>query len=491
MIRNSTINSVLPLTKKLLDNGISLSAIGSTPLGLATQKSYSPVAHNSEFFNSGDNDLRVWAVSETLRTPNTFGFSEHCETVDDIRKTLAGAVGNHLSYVRNVVNPQIMTLIELVHQAQETTEMRIGSTMSIVQDEWDPIWENPILATLVEPGSMTALNPEITIPRVHPMLSDEQIRELMNTGADRFDKEIQEWIDNIGVKFITDTYNWNFVTDADTGQITRDFDQVNWLLGTDPWSRKQSIVIFLLVKGLRNKLQVGIDMDEVTYQNAMSEVQAQAGRAVSRCIDQRIVLKKSRSIILDWPVRGRDHITTAPELSQILVNTDVYNEWLEAGGQPEILFGSAITDRETVYEELLTRGPQYIEAWRRHEAIIRSGQRSELFNVARDTISIETAKMIAEIKQEELEGRDRNTMLTKLRDEIYMISVSDIADIAKVCCRVVANTIHYHTDAYMILCMMADTSRNNPDLPAREVATITAIDILSKWFVDQIVIRRT
>ena len=341
MIRNSTINSVLPLTKKLLDNGISLSAIGSTPLGIATQKSYSPVAHNSEFFNSGDNDLRVWSVSESLRTPNAFGFSEHCEAVDDIRKTLAGAIGNHLSYVRNVVNPQIMTLIELVHQAQETTEMRIGSTMSIVQDEWDPIWENPVLTTLVEPGGMTALNPEIEIPRVHPMLSDEQIRELLNTGSDRFDKEIQEWVDNIGVQFISDTYNWNFVTDVDTGRDwgTRDFDKVNWLLGTDPWSRKQSIVVFLLVKGLRNKLQVGIDMDEVTYQNAMSEVQAQAGRAVNRCIDQRTVLKKSRSIILDWPVRGRDHITTSPELSQILVNTDVYNEWLEAGGQPEILFG--------------------------------------------------------------------------------------------------------------------------------------------------------
>lgn len=491
MIRNNSISAVLPLAQKLSDNGIVLSAIQGTPLSCLVQKSYTPLIDSKDFYAGGDTSLRIWSISDCLKQPNAQGFSEHCEAIDDIRKVLVTAVGSHLSYARNVVVPQINEVVEKVHKAQEEADIRIGSMLSIVQDEWDPIWENPVLETMIENVKFTALNPDTLIPRVHPLLTEQQLRDYLNTGADRFDKEIQSWIDNIGVKFLVDTYRWYFVQSALTGQDWHDYDQkVNWLLGTDPWSRKQSIIIYLLTKGLRANIPEGVDMDEISYQEAMALVQAQAGRIVSRCIERRQFLKDTKSLVLDWPMRGRDHLTEDAQLSQILVNTDVYNKWLEDGGKPEILFGSAVTDRETKYDVLLEKANDYYTAWKRHEAIIRTGQRSQLFNIVRDAIMMAVGELVAAIPVEEMEGRDRNKMHAVLREKTFNVNIDNISDIYDICCDMVCNVVHCHTNAYTILTTMKDVSDQNPELPATEVTTIAAINILCKWFADQCSIKQ-
>ena len=487
MIRNGCISAVTPLAQKLSDSGIKLNAIQGTPLATLVGKSYTPLIDSKDFYTGADTCSRVWAVSDCLKKPNALGFSEHCEAVDDIRQVLVKAVSSHLDYARNVVTPQINDLVERVHRAQEESQIRIGSMLSIVQDEWDPIWENPVLEAMLEDARFTALDPETAIPRAHPLLTDEQLRNYLNTGSDRFDKELQAWVDNVGVRFIADTYRWYFLAnDFADDNWKPDYDQqVNWLLGTDIWSRKQAIVVYLLTRGLRANPPDGIDMDEISYQNTMAKVQAQAGRCIARCIEKRTSQKESKSLVLDWPVRGRDHLTTDGSISQIYVNTDVYERWLEDGGKPEILFGSSVTDRETKYEILLEKGEAYYMAWKRHEAIIRSGQSSQMFNIVRDAIMINMGQMITEIPVEDLAGRDRNKMLAALRDKLYSVSIDQISNIHEVCCYLICTVIHCHTNAYDILEAMKQVSLQNPDLSATEVTTIASINILCKWFADQ------
>ncbi len=487
MIRRTSIEAAGVLALKLNEAGIRLSPIQGTPTEAILNGGFNPVLLDKDYFSENkDYWGLVWEACNLIKTPDRVGYCELDQRFGDSVKLLAKAAQNHLSFARNVVNPKTIQLATDVEEYLHDKEVSIGSAISVNQTEWANIWDSPVLHELAGEWKFVPFDPNVPIPKVHPLVTNEQLRTAISKTDTKFDKEINEFLDSYGADNAMSIYK-QWLVDPAVSNVKNEWTDgapITWLVGSSPYDRDTSLFIFLLARGLLNEPLDNTTMGLAEYSEFISAVMRQAGRAVCVQLQNRAFAKENKMMIISYPYNGSVGDLSNPESAQIVVNSDLYNTWLENGGKPEILFGAAVSDKENNMERLIENGPAYINKWSQYNARLLSGQRANIYNNTRLAIHVCMSNLITGLSADELGDRTARQLIDCLNTEIRVFSETDVSDIYGFCRKLICKVLYPFSNALYILTAMGEVLKQDPGLTERDAAGVVILKVLCKYVAD-------
>lgn len=484
MIKQTTLASLRVLSQKLQDKNISLQAKPATPLAIVVGACYTPIMDDTALF--GDTNVQamdiLYRIADNTSKPTLNDTPMHGDYLETAVRTIAKTVQTNLFLARNVVNPAIAAVVEAVEAAQKQAATAMATVLSIVPDQYESIWSSTLLDSMVERYKDTPALSNAVMPNIHPLLTDDAIRALLKTGAGRFDKEVEAWVEEIGIETVIDVYRSYFSVNSQSGLDDADtVTPIGYAMGMTPEARRKTLIIHLLARRLSANVLEGIEMELNDYRELMAGVIEQSGRGVCRILETRTRNRLQKRMITRWPQEGAEYMVSYPEAAQIEVNNDLYEEWLERGGRPEILYGSFITDRNENPETLLAKGAEYVLAWSRRAALVRSAQRSDGFNTTLSALRASITTQINTMSDDHLVEGSRGPLHERLLAALETLSIGQAGQLYECVKSLVCHVMFPHTDARLILDTIDRIGSDNPDLDIREVALLAAIDILTRW----------
>lgn len=491
MLNKSTIQGISPMVRNLTASGVTVEPIPNTPLGNLVAEQHLPILDTKAWeISTRSPEEKLYVLLDELEATDKAGTGEHQVMMDAQIKVAADSLRNSILFTRTVVRPQIDEVVERVAQALKDSDTAIANSMAVVPDAYEPIWDSSALVSLVEPYQDIPKLGFVSDPRVHPMRTETEVVKMMTTGSARLDNELKEWVATIGSDKVFNVYKGFFAArPGDDIPRSVEFSIDEWVGGTAAVYRTNALIIFALSHSLMKDVLEDIDMPLGAYEQMMSAIMARAGLAINNVLEWRENCKEAKRLVISWPVAGAEYRTFWTEGSQIVVNNDVYLDWLNRGGAPEILMGAAISDRVSDDEFLLENAEKYLNEWRRRAALVRSAQYNErmvvIINTLRDTLT----GIINSMKDEDQVLGDRAPYHKKLDAALVQCRQDDPEHVYQITRRVVCNTLYDYRDCLQILETIDAVAAREPGLEIDEVATLAMTDIVVSWLMKQVIVR--
>lgn len=405
---------------------------------------------------------------------------EHKAAMDFMVKTVSDTVQATLHTAKNVVNPLIQQLVDTYEKYVQTTLVATTNNILIKPVFYHDLWTNPVVLSLCERFDGVPLT-EVKLSVKFPTKSPEELRQLILTGNERFDKDLNDYLDGLNAQFGFDVLN-------DIYQVAFSFENLKALRSLDdlinPFmgNRNAALIILLLANRLLANIPDGMAVNLHQYRAYVTGVIEQAGRSVCR-INQLVETDtKNKNMIITYPSIpfGNPFVESVIE-----VNGKVYNQWLSEGGQPEILFGAYATNLERSFTTLLENKDQYLGAWTREKKIIESKIRFEMRSVRSSALRkafVETMNSLPEDQK-----RLPNAEMVKMSDD--MIDHMDdkaYEYIYKYARKLICRSAFPGTDYEDFLKSIDAVASNNPGMDERECALLAAIEYVAGWVASQI-----
>lgn len=495
MLKSTSVSAIRVMAENLIGSRTAVMPRAGTPLALIVQQCYSPSL-----------DVRERGCAAPVLTPDQcFGTvmdlvcrsneptvndcRNHTDDSQDWVKVISTSVRGTVVLARNVVNPMIKLVVDEVEDRRKRLTATIANTMSVVTDNFESIWSSTVLDSLVERFKDAPAHGDVELFNIHPLLSEAQILELMKTGSQRFDEEIEDWVKSIGADYLGDVYRRFFMRDvsAETGKLMDSSEygyHVHWFNSRGIAGRNDLLAVHLMSRSLLASPPEDVDMGLEEYRMLMAGVLEQTGRAICRLFESREFDRESKRLVLDWPMVNAPFNAEDPTRGYLMVNGDVYTEWLEAGGTPEILLGSAISDRNNGWTYLIENRNQYEKVWTNHVALVRTAQNSNEFNTVLSALRDAVTKLINEVPEEQLVNGTRAIMHDRLYDMLENTYISDTSPnhIYRTARKLVCATMFGNRDVRALLDNMDTISAEHPEVEIREIALLATIDLLTRWF---------
>lgn len=468
MITQNSISSAAPLVEKLEANRkVARPLHGSTLEQLCVLKMPYGVTDQT-----GDNG----AVTDTCNCDT----EEHKSTLNYITDISASAVQNLLYNTKNVVVPMIQQLVDGYHKYVDAAIT--GSVNNIVVKPvfYHEFWNNPVVLSMVEKYDGVPVN-KVSLTLKFPAKTAEELAIFIKTGSARFDAEMADYFDGLSKQFgfdaLESVYN-NVFSFEGISAISNLDDLINPFNG----QRDSALVTLMLATRLMQAIPEGMNISLEQYQAYVSAIVEQAGRAVMRAIQQTETDIKNKTMIVSYPNTpfGNPYIE-----SVIQVNGKVYNEWLNEGGSPEVLFGAYASNKERGYNSLLSMKDEYLKIWDREKRLIESKVRFEMKNVKSTALRKAFFEVISGLTEEQqrLPIADIVSMSDNLIDHMSDESFESIYKYArKLICRSAFPGSEYED----LLSAIDAAAAANPGIDEREAALLAVIEYVSGWVASQV-----
>lgn len=82
-------------------------------------------------------------------------------------------------------------------------------------------------------------------------------------------------------------------------------------------------------------------------------------------------------------------------------------------------------------------------------------------------------------------GCDKGALHERLNERLGHAKMRDLDDLWHFARKAVCRVLFFHTEAESLLLAIDQESKNNPDVPVRELALFATIEIVARWLVDQ------
>lgn len=510
MLQNQIINITERMTFELIDAGVSISPLPGSPLAFAVNACYNP--YNTESVvdvPTGDNAGNILTelasnyvrkVAEDIQKTEPNGVTvRHDTVIAEAVRVVSQAIRGNVSVAQNIVLPVVKSAWESVVQTMKDVESNFRIVLSVSPDVLGDVWNDAALLESVERYRDSLGVGDAPILSVHKPRTQDEIFDLLKTGSARFDKLLRSYAEQLNSQAtfmsVVSIYNNYFVNGRYDETAIPVLDNnytpsVNDFMGTTPYERTRTLLIHFIAKSLRASPDEGIDMSAQDYDHQMSRLIADTGRGIIRVLERRERDIRAKKLVFSYPYDGSETNSSNPSDAVIRVNPEVYNDWLKAGGRPEVLFGAFVTDYNTNYTELLEKADDYISAWGRRRAVLLSGQESAKMHVLIGAVRTAVEKVIREMDKDHLPEDGNERMSERLREELKNIRLTQMDDLYVLVRQVVCHVIFPNKQALDILERMDKIALDNPDIPIREVATAAVIDILTSWIADQFIVHR-
>jgi len=435
--------------------GQSLQALDQTPLSAL-------IASSMCVYNDQAGD-----AAGQLQTGSMFadpsGKVQHDLVMEEAVQAVSRAIGFNLSLARNTVNPIVKQVRDDIVDQLSARQSAGLSPLAVVPFQYPALWNSPVLVEYVArygeqvPADVTLSIGGLAVPG--------DLKGALLTGGDRFDAEITQFANQVGDGAIAAMWDALFGTGGSR--------QLSEVLAYRLDNLNAPVLAFLLANRAEREIPEGVNADAMTWKLHCTAIAARAGNAIVRNLKLRGDDSRMKRLVLRAPVGDE------PE-GDIIVNGDVYNQWLNDGGTPEVLFGALYAKADLFYNSLLQNAETYRQSWKNAYRLLQNRAAGQRFG---DLVAATNAAMSKAINEldDNLLVEDRGALHARLAERLQRVQPRDLDDLYYLARKSVCRVMFPHTDAEGILNEIDVVAKANPDMDLREVALLATIDFTAKW----------
>lgn len=471
MITQEALQSALPLTTLLDDKKLYLSAIPGTPLERLVQATRSDANFaqrvGSEY--TVDTGAIMHVANAQLPGLNT---SEHDVELDVVVDSCVKAVQGHMQFARSHVAPAVTELVEKTAATlqQITPSSLLGMNVVTVAPP------APLQLSAVEQMARRYEDTPFGAPAMTmrlPTITLKEIVDLMSSGAGTVDAAVQEWVATKGETFFLTLWQNVFqVNPHEVGGSSRDFAA---LVSDKEEGVHHALAIFLISRRLVESPLKGTEMPLPAFENLAAEYRNQAAARLCRAFDEQALIKRTKQLVRN--IQG----------STTYVNETVYRDWIEAGGDNDVLFGNALQSNTVGTVDQINAQAEALRAkWARHAALTATVEATRMFNRTKEVLRRHFIESMRTIEAgEEATLGNRETVIKLFEEQLGLMREEDTKDLWSLCLRLVCRSRFWRTDAERILSGIERIKRENPSIDVREAAAVAVIEYIGFWVASQ------
>lgn len=470
MLTVKALQNAVPLTEVLDRNRLSATPIPGTPLEALVRATRSDSKFNVKTGDDYFPDIQNIEYIANAKDPVT-NMSPHDVAMDEIVAVASRAVQGHISFARTVVAPAVAELVEkTAAYMRDLVPSKLLGMEVIVWSPPAPLVNNAF-ESLVKKFEETPFDVPKLAMRL-PTITVAEILELMKVGSKGIDTDIELWAANKGESFFINLWEEIFqIKQAPLNQSTN-ITFKDHVLDTD-----KALAIFLISRKLDGNPLANTEMTASAFDALIIEFRNQSGAALCRYLEE-----------LDGVVKNKVLVRASVGENTAIVNESVYKDWIEAGGENEILFGNMLSKNPLItVDQINAAATELKAAWTRHSILISTLESNKRFSRTKETLASCFEKQLRDVPEgETFTLANRENVLKLFNEELSKVRESDMSDMYNLCLQLVCRSRFSNTDSEMILAGIEKVARDNPTVDVREAAAISVINYICYWISSQI-----
>lgn len=472
MLTQEAIESSIPLAQDMLSRGFSIMAVENTPLAALVKESI-PL-HNPNLVEGGyalrDAAFNVeWTANASQ--PGT-DLKPHDLVLDEIVPVVAETVRRNVSNARTVVVPLVEDLVRRAKDAiSHLTPSELLGVEVTVFNPPAPLM-NSSFETSISKFAETNYDAGYSLPFAVPEMDDADIRKLVSTGSSELDKDIDAWLATLPSAYLHSVWAEFFMLQK-TSNLHAYISQARSGFGRSNIDIDKLLAIHLIARNLFDNPPEGCTVSLQGFNDAISYIRNISGaRLYFENQDYYDEIGKRR--ILVRSIAG----------NKIIVNGEVYRNWIEEGGENEVLFGNSLVSTPARdVETISNRKDLLLKEWNRHCAIVSAAEATRKFVRMKEILSNAFHTQLMDETDPEL---NREALLRTFNQQLDCIRESDLDCLYSLSLRLICRTRFPQTDAEQILASINRIAKENPKLEIREAAAVAVIEYIAGWIAQQL-----
>lgn len=476
LIRNSSYNTAISAASIFAGKGKSLVAVPGSLLSELVSIS-TPVAPGFRSLGS-ENAVEMFGYQLFHSTDDHDGPSTHSLALGKAVDDLSSLVANHIAFAKNIVKPLVVDLANILDQrAQELKSAPPGSNIVLqVCTIPDLLKDDSFLDSLSFYKGQTPVSPKGSLKL--ESLSNNEIRALMQTGHQRTDELVTAWLSTLTPDF--PRFIWNNYFTLNNNDAVSDnvyipendtaFGRVDLFLGT-----------YLVARRILDEVMTS-DMTLANYKNLVTDIRDYAGASLVVQLREIYRAVEAKTLVVAALINQK----------KLIINGELYSDWLNAGGKPEILMGMLVSNQVSTKQAMIDeKAEQHLRKWETYQMLETTRNNNAFFDRYKMAIVEAFASQMVELTDAEKEMNLRNadrfdSILIRARDYISGLKQDDLTKVHEIALKLVAEIRFKHTSAYQMLNDIEEAFKANPNIDVREAALFAAINYLGDWLGDMV-----
>lgn len=439
---NSFLDNLVALTKNALDTSVQ-------PIDSAG--------------NRGD---RTWALADI---PD----QTHCAFTDEAVRNVAKVVSSNMHVVRTDTIPLIRRAMDDLSKVINPDIPYAYRRRAVVPVAFHPIWQSEYIqdiASSYADGNAAGQVPSGLV--LSP--EDEQYQDFMalsRTGLSSVDKMLENLLGGYESRELQDMFRSVFTDGhlpAVAGPESLTGEWVNQVVLMHVWS--QNMADMMPSKSAHNMH---------SYADGIMSVLKRTGHLIWNINRLRANCAEGNIVVLAY--RG----------DETFVHSDIYTQWLKAGGSPEIILGSSLLTgqlRPVTGTELLANGAVLLEKWNSYVSMTSRSEQENLNAMARVEL-FKIVRVIAdERKAENLLGC-YDEVMDRLNAAIALLPTNFIREPYCYVRDVVLATFYTGSDVPLYVAAMDEIECDDDDLPEEDIVVLATINYMTDWMCKLLTLR--
>lgn len=427
---------------------------------------------------SGEGDHTAFAIVNQSQSQqySEEGTSHHCIELNALVKSSARRVRALHDLARNFVNPMVNQVVDDINAEYERRLEKVAVNLEVVTSKQNPLFKNDSVRDLVTSRARD-VGRAVERPSYYSDFIPNKIQYLCDAIVG-LEAELAVYLGQMGEEHLNLIFS-------------------NFFLTGNPWEvnvgEEDSLIVLLFCQKLAydpDAVNFIEDTPLGTVRQALDNLAALASlnlKSVFLKFDRR---EKNKRLIVSYPDPNAPLTTRYknPPL-QIVVDEELYKDFLESGGSPDLLCGAYVVDREREVETLLANQNKYLDRWQRRVNTIRQTNEQAKFDILKRTIVNSLYKQLGDdFHQAEGVPFDRHEVMEKITAYLADVSPLIVKNPYPTVLHLVSCFIFQNKQAERFLLDMEDIAKHNPELDMRHVAAQATLNYIMNWVRSQFVV---
>ncbi len=452
MISDSTLEEASILARELSARDIILKVNSDSPLFTLCCDS-TPMDKIYPSFNEIIYDIKKASMAKSLD-----GKIEHKIDLYSIANVLSQSLSTAINVARNVVNPFVKSIVTQIEQrVKDTLYYNTGITIKAV---FKPkMLTSGKLEELTEKYKGATLREKSKSNGNWPTISAEVLKQAAISAYNGAKSDTDDLLSNVSDDLLIEYHNDLFI---DGLSDEYDLDEKKFIFG------------FLWASYWLGSARKQANMDLKTHQLFLTEIKANCAKQIQNALKRYEAMSAQKNFVLETPT---DNGVT----KQMVVQGEIYNQWLKQGNCPELLIGAWLCDKITYFGVIDdTTRSRWLRRYKLDSDLRRQHYEARIETICSKILSDGVDEKIIEEKlnKKEIRGKFNNLMKQKpfsAKDNMY-----------KWVRMIVCKCFYTNNDVLKILTKMDAVLEANENMPPREAATVACVDIIIDWLLSAV-----
>lgn len=482
MINKQTVNSIAPLVGTFSGLSVGLHPVAESILSAICTASnfqmanqfHDEVGFHEEWLESLRNST-VYGTNAPVPIHDTEGgvtkylpAELHDKTMGEAADIVADSVVRGINYTKTVVKPALSNFLEHLDTALEV-KGAVSNPFNIVPIVPSDAWDSQVIEMALAPLIVSQRPVIVTRNRIPSVVFDDTAINSMSSGNKRLDAALDKILADKGLGR-QEIARSIFSGQGDVGSFTTYIREDGDL----------NLAKFILVNMLADN-PPSIRMTLSQWQDLMLSLSQAYGALCGHHM----------RFIEDFRSSGNLILNVQLEKLNILVDSKMYDKWLETGGTPEILMGAMLKRRtanmpmNATIGDLDAQADSYSLTFSRFLTSEQHAERGRRTIRVRDALRKSLAATLAELNLDHMpEGTDINVIAKAGNEFIAKLHEYQLTDFGQLGTTIVCVYIFPFTNAKEIIDRMS--SYLDEGMDAKEAERLTVTGIITDWTLDGI-----